>query len=150
MAIDTGRLTPAAMNLAQNAIRHTAENDTIALGSTVRNEDAYLWVRDTGVGIATEDRERIFDRFARAHDGDRYSAQEGAGLGLSIVEAIAPANYGWVELNSDLGVGSTFTIVFPISQEVINEPNSDCRRQPPHCGVYQSRTTGARVHNSNR
>ena len=80
------------MNLVQNAIRHTKENDTIALGSTVRNEYAYLWVRDTGFGIATEDRERIFNRFARASDADRYSADEGAGLGLSIVEAIATAH----------------------------------------------------------
>ena len=150
VAIDKGRLTQAVMNLIQNAIRHTQENDTIALGSTVRNEYAYLWVRDTGAGIATEDRERIFDRFARASEGDRYSAQEGAGLGLSIVEAVTTAHNGWVELNSELGVGSTFTIVLPISQEALNEPNSDCRRQPAHRRIYRSRTTGTRIHDSYR
>ncbi|MEM8722893.1 MAG: HAMP domain-containing sensor histidine kinase [Cyanobacteria bacterium P01_G01_bin.39] len=150
VAMDKGRLTQAAMNLVQNAIRHTEENDTIALGSTVRHEYAYLWVRDTGSGIATEDQERIFERFARASEGDRYSAQEGAGLGLSIVEAIATAHNGWVELESELGTGSTFTIVFPLSQEVVNESNPDCRRQPPHRRVHRSRAKGTRIHNSLR
>ena len=73
VAIDKGRLTQAVMNLLQNAVRHTQENDSITLGSAVRDEYAYLWVSDTGEGIATEDQERIFDRFARASDSDRYS-----------------------------------------------------------------------------
>ena len=150
VAIDRGRLTQAVMNLVQNAIRHTQENDTIALGSTVRKDYAYLWIRDTGAGIATEDRERIFDRFVRASDGDRYAPEEGVGLGLSIVDAIATAHNGWVELDSELGIGSTFTIVFPLSQEVVNEPNSDRRRQPPHRGVYRGRVTGTRIHDSYR
>ena len=150
VAIDKGRLTQAVMNLVQNAVRHTQENDTIALGSTVRGGYAYLWVRDTGEGIAAENRERIFNRFTRASEGDRYSSEEGAGLGLSIVNAIAKAHNGWIELNSELGIGSTFTIVFPLSQEVVNEPNINCRRQPPHRGVYRSRTTGTRIHDSYR
>ncbi len=150
VAIDKGRLTQAMMNLVQNAIRHTQEDDTIALGSTVREKYAYLWVRDTGEGIATEDQERIFDRFARASNGDRYSPQEGAGLGLSIVEAITTAHNGWIELDSELGSGSTFTIVFPLSQETADEPNSHRRRQLSHRRVYRSRTTSTRVHNSCR
>ena len=150
VAIDRGRMTQAAMNLVQNAVRHTKEGDTIALGSTVRNDCACLWVRDTGTGIAPEDRERIFDRFARASEGDRYSAQEGAGLGLSIVEAISTAHHGWVELESELGTGSTFTIVFPLSQEVVNESNSHRRRQPPHRRVHRGRAEGTRIRNSLR
>ena len=150
VAIDKGRLTQGVMNLVQNAIRHTQENDTIALGSTVRGEYVYLWVRDTGEGIAPEDRDRIFDRFARASEGDRYSPAEGAGLGLSIVEAVVKAHNGWVELDSELGSGSTFTIVLPIFQETINEPNFDRRRQPPHRRIRRSRTTGTRVHDSYR
>ena len=148
VAIDKGRLTQAVMNLVQNAIRHTQAGDTIALGSAVRDEYAYLWVRDTGAGIAPEDQLRIFDRFARASEGDRYSPGEGAGLGLAIVEAIATAHQGWVELDSALGVGSTFTIIFPIQEAA--DANSDRRRQPPRRRVYQSRTPGARIHNSCR
>lgn len=150
VAVDRGRLTQAVMNLVQNAVRHTKQGDTIALGSAVQKEYAYLWVRDTGEGIAPEDQERIFDRFARASDGDRYSGSEGAGLGLAIVEAIANAHNGWVELDSTLGIGTTFTIVFPISQEAADVPNCDRRRQPPRRRIYRSRTTGARLHNSGR
>ena len=150
VAIDKGRLTQAVMNLVQNAIRHTQEGDTIALGSAVRDDYAYLWVRDTGVGIAPENQQRIFDRFARASDGDRYSPGEGAGLGLSIVEAIATAHNGWVELDSALEVGSTFTIVFPLTEDTANEPNSHSRRQSPRSRVYQSRITSTRIHNSCR
>lgn len=150
VAIDKGRLTQAVMNLVQNAIRYTEESDTIALGSAVRDDYAYLWVRDTGVGIAPENQERIFERFARASDGDRYSPGEGAGLGLSIVEAIAGAHNGWVELDSALGTGSTFTIVFPISEDTANEPNSHRRRQSPRSRVYRSRITSPRIHNSCR
>ena len=150
VAIDKGRLTQAVMNLVQYAIRHTQEGDTIALGSAVREDYAYLWVRDTGEGIAPENQERIFHRFARASDGDRYSPGEGAGLGLSIVEAIATAHNGWVELDSALGVGSTFTIVFPLTEDTANEPNSHSRRQSPRSRVYQSRITSARIHNSCR
>ncbi|MGK7935876.1 MAG: sensor histidine kinase [Xenococcaceae cyanobacterium] len=150
VAIDKGRLTQAVMNLLQNAVRHTQENDTITLGSAVRDEYAYLWVSDTGEGIATEDQERIFDRFARASDSDRYSLEEGAGLGLSIVEAILTAHNGWVELDSSLGIGSTFTLVFPISQEAVDEPNSDRRRQSSRRGVYRSRATSTQIHNSCR
>ena len=150
IAIDKGRLTQAVMNLVQNAVRHTKENDTIILGSTVRDEYAYLWVRDTGEGIAPEDRERIFDRFARASESDRYSPAEGAGLGLSIVEAVVTAHNGWVELDSELGNGSIFTIVLPISQEILDESNSNCRRQSSHRRIHRSRTTSARVHDSYR
>ena len=150
VAIDKGRLTQAVMNLLQNAVRHTQENDSITLGSAVRDEYAYLWVSDTGEGIATEDQERIFARFARGSNSDRYSPEEGAGLGLSIVEAIVTAHNGWVELDSSLGIGSTFTLVFPISQEAVDEPNSDRRRQSPRRGVYRSRTTGTQIHHSCR
>jgi signal transduction histidine kinase len=154
VVVDRGRLTQAVMNLIQNAVRHTQEGNTITLGSAVRNDYAYFWVRDTGEGIAPEDRERIFERFARATNSDRYSEGEGAGLGLSIVHAIAQAHNGWVELDSTLGVGSTFTMVFPIvsTSEVPqdDESNSDCRRQPPHRRVSRSRIADARIRDNCR
>lgn len=109
---DRQRITQAIMNLAQNATHHTTETDAIALGSTVDRNNVRFWVRDTGEGINESDQQRIFERFARAANSRRRS--EGAGLGLSIVRAIAQAHGGWVELFSRLGVGSTFTIVLPL------------------------------------
>jgi two-component system OmpR family sensor kinase len=77
---DRQRLTQAVMNLANNAAQHTQPGDRIALGSELSNGRARLWVSDSGPGVAKEDRERIFERFARS--GSRPNA-EGSGLGLA-------------------------------------------------------------------
>jgi two-component system, OmpR family, sensor kinase len=107
---DPHRLTSAVMNLAQNAVRHTGGDDAIAIGSALADGHVRLWVRDEGRGIATEDQERIFERFAA---GEQAVPGHGAGLGLAIVKAIAEAHGGHVELESTLGKGSRFTIVIP-------------------------------------
>jgi two-component system OmpR family sensor kinase len=113
---DRQRLTQAVMQLAQNATEHSPPGSEIALGSAVAYGRARLWVRDAGSGIAPEDHERIFQRFARTGDGRRGSA--GAGLGLSIVRAIAEAHHGTVEIRSRPGSGATFTVVIPVDQPV--------------------------------
>lgn len=112
IAVDRQRITQAITNLAQNATQHTAETDTIALGSVVNNNSVRFWVRDTGTGILQADQQRIFERFARANKSRRRS--EGAGLGLAIVRAIAEAHGGKIELSSELGTGSTFVLVLPL------------------------------------
>ncbi|MBD2462515.1 HAMP domain-containing histidine kinase [Oscillatoria sp. FACHB-1407] len=156
--VDRQRITQAVMNLVQNAIRHTQEGDAIALGSSVRDDHAYIWVRDTGEGIALEDQARIFERFARATtrqiQGDVDEALgENHGLGLAIVEAIAQAHGGWVELLSRPGQGSTFTIVIPLeasTDRATHESDSDHRRQSPHHRLFGVRSTGARLHDHRR
>jgi signal transduction histidine kinase len=102
---DRQRLTQAVMNLAHNAVQHTAEGDAITLGSSHEGDLARIWVADQGPGVAVADHERIFDRFA----GD------GTGLGLAIVRTIATAHGGTVELDSEEGKGARFTIVLPAS-----------------------------------
>lgn len=109
---DQQRLTQAVMNLADNAVRHTGTGEPIWIGSSLSGEHARLWVRDAGPGVSPADRERIFARYVRARPTDRSRA-DGAGLGLSIVRAIAEAHGGWAELDSAPGKGSTFTIVIP-------------------------------------
>ncbi|MBP5973430.1 HAMP domain-containing protein [Brasilonema sp. CT11] len=109
---DRQRLTQAIMNLAQNATQYTSDGDVIALGCELLNGKVRFWVRDTGVGIPLADQERIFQRFARSSSSPRRS--EGAGLGLSIVRAIATAHGGRVELKSKLGKGSTFSLIIPL------------------------------------
>jgi signal transduction histidine kinase len=109
---DRQRLTQAVMGLAQNAVQHTSAGDPIWLGSDAEHGEARLWVRDSGPGVAAEDQERIFDRFARASASRRRS--EGAGLGLAIVRAIAEAHGGRVALSSRPGDGAMFTVVIPL------------------------------------
>jgi signal transduction histidine kinase len=106
---DRRRLTEAVMNLAHNAVQHTAPDDTIAIGTSLGEDEARIWVRDTGSGISESDQARIFNLFTRGRDAHRR--YRGGGLGLSVVKAIAEAHGGRVELESRLGEGSTFTIV---------------------------------------
>ncbi|WP_017314353.1 sensor histidine kinase [Mastigocladopsis repens] len=108
---DRQRLTQAVMNLVQNAIYHTTECNQITLGSILIHDQFRLWVRDTGEGIAPAQQQKIFQRFVR---GDTHRRSDGAGLGLAIVKAIAEAHGGWVELISQPGNESTFTIVIPV------------------------------------
>ena len=110
---DRQRLTQAIMNLAENATQHTTQKDTIALGTSIREQQVRLRVRDTGTGIKLKDQERIFQRFARASNSLRRS--EGAGLGLAIVQAIAQSHHGRIELYSLPGIGSTFTLILPLT-----------------------------------
>lgn len=118
LVADRQRLTQAMINLIQNAIQHTNSTDTIALGAVVSQGQVRLSVVDTGVGIAAVHQKRIFERFTRIHHhrtaGDQRGVTEGAGLGLAIVQAIAEAHGGRVELQSELGQGATFTLVLPL------------------------------------
>lgn len=117
--LDPQRLTQALVALADNAARYTAPGDRIALGSQVAGGELRFWVADSGPGIAEEDRARVFERFARGAAGARRS--DGAGLGLSIVEAIAAAHGGRVLLDSRPGAGATFTIVLPADVQAPEE-----------------------------
>ncbi|MGH2748386.1 MAG: ATP-binding protein [Actinomycetota bacterium] len=111
---DGQRITQALLQLAQNAVKHTAEDDPIALGSAIRNGEARFWVRDSGPGVSPGDRDRIFERFARGRAQRPNS--DGTGLGLAIVRAIAQAHHGRIELESTPGHGATFHLVVPVDQ----------------------------------
>ncbi|MBD2204977.1 HAMP domain-containing histidine kinase [Calothrix sp. FACHB-1219] len=109
---DRQRLTQAVMNLVQNATQHTTDTDSITLGSAIHQDKVSFWVHDTGEGIAEAEQQRIFQRFARSANSRRRS--EGAGLGLSIVQAIAVAHGGHVTVKSKQGAGAKFTIILPL------------------------------------
>ncbi len=121
MMCDRQRLTQVIMNLAQNATQYTQTGDAIALGSAISNDIVRFWVRDMGEGIALEDQERIFNRFARGTNNERRS--EGSGLGLSIVQALVKAHHGHLELFSRLGEGATFTIFLPRQRTEALDPS---------------------------
>ncbi len=107
--IDRQRITQAMLQLVDNAVRHTKAGDTIAIGSIQDDDALRLWVRDTGIGIAHEHQQVIFDRFRQVDP----NSLPGSGLGLSIVSAIARAHGGDVGVTSVLGGGSTFTVTLP-------------------------------------
>jgi two-component system, OmpR family, sensor kinase len=108
---DVHRLGEAVMKLVENAVEHTEREDVIAIGAERTDDEARIWVRDTGSGISPEDQVRILDSFTRGTGAHRR--YRGGGLGLAVVSAIAEAHGGRIELESRVGEGSTFTIVVP-------------------------------------
>ncbi|MBZ5740259.1 sensor histidine kinase [Nocardioides mangrovi] len=107
---DEQRLTQAVLQLADNAVKHTSPDDTVAIGSSYDGHLLRLWVRDTGPGVPVEDRERIFERFGRS---DVPPGDEGFGLGLSIVGAIARAHGGDVTVEDPEQPGARFVVTVP-------------------------------------
>jgi signal transduction histidine kinase len=112
MTGDRQRITQAIINLANNAVQHTITDSLIVFGAKLEGDRVEFWVRDTGNGIAADEQKRIFDRFTRVKNARRLS--EGSGLGLAIVKAVVEAHGGAINLQSKLGIGSTFSLVFPL------------------------------------
>jgi PAS domain S-box-containing protein len=109
---DRTRILQVFANLIANAIHHTPEGGRIVLSCVVGEHDVCFQVRDTGSGIAPEDRPYVFDRFWQAE----RSGSGGAGLGLAIAKGIVEAHGGRIWVDSDATPGSTFAFVLPISR----------------------------------
>jgi signal transduction histidine kinase len=114
---DPDRLTQAMVNLVTNAAQHTRPGDEIRIGSSVGPDGVLLWVSDTGPGIPADQQDRLFARFQRGEGAE--TRRDGIGLGLAIVEAIAHAHGGRVEVASEPGVGTRFTVVVPADTALV-------------------------------
>ena len=99
-------------NLIFNAVDALAAGGTLTLGTAVAGEFVRIWVRDTGVGMTAETRQRCFEPFYTTKPG-----MKGSGLGLAMVHSIVQRHAGTVEIESTLGQGTTITIRLPISRE---------------------------------
>lgn len=113
---DSARLRQAVLNLVQNALQFTPEGGRVAVTAGCRGRQAVLQVRDTGCGIAAEHIPGIFQRFYRV-DPARSRSTGNSGLGLTIVRWIVEAHGGEIEVDSQVGGGSTFTILLPMTHQ---------------------------------
>jgi len=111
-AVDPQRLTQAVLQLCANAVRFSEPGSAISVGSRVDADVLRIWVGDEGRGIAPEDIHRAFHRFERL-DPD----MEGSGLGLPIVQSVARAHHGHVEVSSEIGVGTRMTLALPLDAQ---------------------------------
>jgi len=109
---DRVALRQALVNLVVNAIKYSPERTRIRLRAGRRGDAAFVDVADKGPGIAPEHRERLFERFYRV-DKSRSREMGGTGLGLALVKLAVEAHGGQLELESEVGRGSTFRIVLP-------------------------------------
>jgi two-component system, NarL family, sensor histidine kinase BarA len=116
---DSGKLRQILYNLVSNAIKFTPEGGRVTLRARAEGRFVVIEVEDTGIGIAQEEREAIFEKFRQAKvpgQGENVLTREhqGTGLGLSIVRELTKLLGGDVQLESQPGQGSTFTVRVPL------------------------------------
>ena len=109
---DRSQLVSVFSNLVDNAIKYSEIGGVVNVSSTIKGDEIMVSVTDHGIGIAERDQKRIFERFYRV-DKARSRATGGTGLGLSIVRHIVLEHGGAIDVRSEEGVGSTFTVRLP-------------------------------------
>jgi signal transduction histidine kinase len=112
---DRTRLEQVAANLIDNAVKYTPPGGRVDVEVKRTVDAAVLRVRDTGAGIPPDELPRIFDRLFR---GDTSRTERGLGLGLSVVKAVVEAHHGTVDVVSEAGRGSVFTVSLPLGPTV--------------------------------
>ncbi len=113
-------LMSAFTNLVSNAIRYTPEGGEIIISWQLKNKQAVFSVKDSGIGIEEQHIPRLTERFYRV-DNSRSRETGGTGLGLAIVKHILNRHRAKLEVDSKIGKGSTFSILFPQSRTILNE-----------------------------
>jgi signal transduction histidine kinase len=118
---DGGRLAQLLDNLISNAVKFTPAGGTVEVAAGSSGDAVWVEVRDTGIGIAPDDQERLFNKFFRTRSATKASIQ-GTGLGLAISKAIVHAHGGSIHVESAEGQGTTFRVNLPVGLRV---PSTD-------------------------
>ena len=116
---DANKLVQILSNLIENAIKFSAKG-SIEFGYTLRFNQLHFFVKDTGVGIETEEQKTIFNRFTKGKNEQIHN--NGAGLGLSIVKGLINILDGKIWVDSKPGIGSSFFFTIPYKKELIEQP----------------------------
>jgi signal transduction histidine kinase len=116
LELDPEAISQALINLLNNAIKYSPEQKEIAVGVARAGDRVRLSVTDRGIGIPRSEHRRIFEKFYRVETSLVHTTK-GSGLGLALVQHIAEAHGGTVELVSAPGEGSTFTLSLPVPAE---------------------------------
>ncbi len=114
--VDKDALVELIINLIDNAIKYSDTKKLIEIKTVKFNHEVVISIRDYGVGISKHDQKYIFDKFYRVSSGN-LAKKQGTGLGLSLVKQIVTLLNGRIELDSDLGKGTTFNVYFPYSTQ---------------------------------
>jgi signal transduction histidine kinase len=114
-------LDKVVLNLVTNAVKYTRDGGAITISLTNELDVVTLVVSDDGLGISTEDQTLLFTEFFRSSNPEAV-AQPGTGLGLAIVNRVVETHGGRIEVESALGVGSTFTVTLPRALDYVAVP----------------------------
>jgi signal transduction histidine kinase/CheY-like chemotaxis protein len=114
--VDAERIEQVLINLVGNAVKFTSAGGAITIRARHQPErrQVEISVQDSGLGIAPEDHERIFDEFAQVRNAQSDTSRDGSGLGLAIAKRIVEAHHGQLRVESTPGKGSTFFFTLPL------------------------------------
>jgi signal transduction histidine kinase len=113
--VDEEAFRRALRNLLDNAMKYSPVCRTLWVNGAVEDHQVLISVRDQGMGIDTEEKQAIFQKFVRG-TAAKTAGIKGTGIGLAMVQQIAEAMGGEIRLKSEVGVGSTFTLVLPLAE----------------------------------
>lgn len=113
--VDYDHMRTAIMNIVSNSVKYTPDGGKVTLTTSISGGFVSLSVKDTGIGISKEDVPNIFDRFFRVK-GKATRHITGSGLGLALVKEVVDAHQGYIDIDSSPGVGTTFTLSFPLAE----------------------------------
>ena len=111
ISADQTRIKQALMNLIRNAINFTREGGKISISAEKKRDGVEISIKDTGVGISSDDLSRIFEPFVRTPINRGGTANSGAGLGLALVKNIIELHGGSIDIESVENVGTTVTVL---------------------------------------
>lgn len=117
--IDKDKFEKIFFNLLSNAFKYTPADKSITVKITTREKKVEIEVADEGIGIATEKQQSLFQRFETLVK--QNILQPSSGIGLSLVKEMVEMHHGTIEVNSQLGLGSRFTVTLPLQREVFEE-----------------------------
>jgi signal transduction histidine kinase len=109
---DQDHLELALINLLTNAVEYTPAGGTVTVTAQTCGEYVEIQIGDTGIGIAAEDRPHLFEEFYRGENA-KEMVREGTGLGLALVRHIVDRHGGRIDVDSELGCGTTVTLALP-------------------------------------
>lgn len=139
--IDREAVTKVVSNLLTNANKYTTDEVRLSCHAGPDEDHFQIVVADNGIGIKEEDQQRIFEPFFQA-EGNK----PGTGIGLNIVKNIVDLHHGTISVASAVGKGSTFTVVLPVSQQVIEEDVGKLTEEKEPYTEADSRTSSGSLH----
>lgn len=117
--VDREAVSEAVVNLIDNAVKYSEENKFIKISVSADDDFVTVEINDKGIGISEHDQKKVFEKFYRVSTGLIHTTK-GTGLGLSLVKQIMDAHNGKIILESKLGFGSSFKLMFPVNSKIIN------------------------------
>jgi signal transduction histidine kinase len=121
---DERKVKQILFNLLSNAVKFTPSGGKVTLAARAADEQVVISVHDTGIGISAEDQEKIFEEFYQVGDS---RTQEGTGLGLALTRRLVELHHGRLTVESESGIGSTFTATMPLHQAGVAHEVSTAR-----------------------